>query len=447
MERVKKLIKANKSLIVLGGAGTGKSTIVKRISEEIEGKVIYKLAPTGTAANLIEGMTIHSYLGIKPSDEELSIEEVYKQNEKKLRVKYDRVKWTDIIIIDEVSMLHIKLFERMNKLLQLIKGSDKLFGGIQIILFGDFYQLPPIDIQNEDKIYIFETPIFYKLIEGVVILTKIHRQEYKEDIKILNLVREGSVTEEVIRRISGRVQELKPEETVIMIYSRNHIVDSYNKKKLESICSKKYKIKSEDSYKIDIIDIDMINEKEMKKKVEERRKVIEVSLNNSMISSEIEIKEGAQVILLRNIDISRGLVNGSVGKIKKIRYTDTEEGEVDIQLNSMMKIVVEVEFNNGITESIETIKNEVIVNKVGRGYRYQLPLKLAYAISIHKSQGMTIDRVHSSLSENEIFSYGQAYVLLSRIKSLDNLTLDKFEANSIRVDPRVKSFYKTILKQ
>lgn len=409
---------SDKNLFITGKAGTGKSYLLKKFANKTLLNVLL-LAPTGISAINIHGTTIHSAFGF----DNLSTLQLEELNSSSLMLKKEQsslLKAVDIFIIDEISMVRADVFEKINKILQIIMHSDEPFGGKRFILFGDLYQLPPIAKKDEIKylntkfggIFFFLANAYKNGNFEFIELTINHRQE-KDQIffNILNNIRQGIVTDDDIdilnRRFCSDESSLR---RVIRLFSTKDKVDKINKIELDNIPGKEYIYKSVVQFY-----------KDANKKIAE---------SSFPISTELKLKTGALVMMVTN-DIDKRWVNGTLGIVSKL--TDTS---IEVTIDGMKYDVTPSEFKqqeaiyqNGKIEYIPVLTVK------------QFPLVLAYAITIHKSQGMTYQKVACDISNT--FAKGQAYVALSRCSSLDGLfLLNKISKTSVfSVDKKVKEFY------
>ena len=393
-----------KNIFLTGGGGVGKSYLIKQFYREsiTKGKKIFITSTTGTSALLIDGSTLHSVLGIKlGKGSVIDLCTTIKKN----NFAHGVWKIMEILIIDEVSMLSPILFDKLEEIARILKHNDKPFGGIQIILSGDFCQLPCV---NEDS-FCFNADSWGKVIEKTHYLTDIIRQSDNLFCNVLNSIRIGDITEEVKeildKRLEAKIdknQDIKP----TLLYPYNKDVDRINNHYLSKLIDK-YKEKSEFNVELDV-------------STSYRGKVI-VDVPETLV-----LTKECQVMLTFNLDLPNGLVNGSRGVI--------------VSFNSDGLPLVK--FLNGIVRVIDFHTYE----KEEKGkilYRYyQIPLKLAWCITIHKAQGLTIDLIQTDLSN--IFEYGQAYVCLSRVKSLEGLYLQGINYMAIKCHPKALEYYKSI---
>ena len=364
---------------------------------------------TGTSALLLNGTTLHSYLGIgygKSTEEILTT--------KILTSSWIKKRWVmlETLIIDEISMLDPDLFDKLESISRSIRKNNKPFGGIQLVLSGDFLQLPCI---GSDK-FCFEAKSWSKCIKHTLYLNEIIRQSNATFQDILNDVRIGNITEKVRKVLDSRVGihlindfGIKPTK----LYSLNRDVDRINEIELDNLAGENVQFYE---YKMDIYVYGNVKNKEA---------TIEKFKKYCNAPDTLQICSGAQVMLLKNLDMSKGLANGSRGVVidfidekPLVKFLNGEESCIDWD-------IWEIEEND---KKILSIK--------------QIPLRVAYAISIHKVQGSTLDYVEIDLST--IFEYGQAYVSLSRVKTLDGLSIISIDYSHIKAHPKAVAYYKCL---
>ncbi len=412
----------NQNIFISGKAGTGKSFLLE-VFVRASNKKVLKLAPTGVAALNIGGATIHSafgYYNIENLTENQITTDLRLKSEKQLVLKN-----SDVIIIDEISMIRSDKFGKIDKILRKVNGNNIPFGGKQIIVFGDLFQLPPIAKPQELKylsdtfggIHFFNSNSYrqnnFKFIE----LSVNHRQEGDlRFFEILNRMREGVNTEDDIRELNKRNSFNQNElRRVITLFPTKALAEEKNKNELNKIESKEY------SYQAKII-FNITNNQTP-------------NLESIFpISSTLKLKLGALVMMVAN-DVDKRWVNGTLGIVSYI-----SQSMIKVKIDGYEYEVHKKEF----TSQEAIYKNgEIHYQDVLQVTQY--PLVLAYAITIHKSQGMTYQKVACDISN--CFSAGQAYVALSRCSSLDGLyLLEKLSNNStIQVDPNVRDFYLNLI--
>ena len=408
-EAVMNEIDKKHNVFITGPGGTGKSFLIKHIKRYLEekSKVVAVTSLTGMASLLIgEGArTIHSWSGIGIGNR--SVDDYF--NFIRVKNKKAREAWrrTDVLIIDEISMMSDELFEKLDMLGKLLRWENsKPFGGIQILCFGDFYQLPPINTK-----FVFESPLWNQTLDSVVTLDTIYRQKDPLFQKMLNEVRSGEVSNETDELLKSRLnldysnEEIQPTK----IFSRRDMVDKINSEGLNKIEgeSKVYKIVTKGKVHNDSI-----------------KKALERMDDSAQYEKELVLKVGAQVMLIANVNQELGLVNGRLGIV-----------------TGMNALWVTVRFKCGYETKIDTHEWKLEDNE--NISRCQIPLILAYAITIHKCQGSTLDSAFIDIGSS-IFEYGQAYVALSRVKSIDALYLNSYSRKVIRAHPKVIEYYESL---
>jgi ATP-dependent DNA helicase PIF1 len=425
-----KYIKGN-NIFITGPGGSGKSALIRKIKEHSK-KEIQVCALTGCAAVLLncKAKTLHSWSGIGLGNG--SIE----QNIKKiLGSRYKREMWkeTDILIVDEVSMLSLKLFNMLNEIGKVIRKNPRPFGGIQLIFSGDFYQLPPVGNKDEPETmcFCFESNNWNSTFtpDCQIQLVKIFRQTDEIYSTILNQIREGKIkkkSNELLLQYVGR----EPDENLLVeptkLFPTKNKVEYINNSKMVSLDSeeKEYNVKQ-------ILDVEMTNE-EKRLRLQYSRENIQIELDylsgNLMCDKNLKLKVGAQVMCIINISLPNDemICNGSQGIIT--RFCPTTNLPI-------------VKYNNGI----EMVMGRHVwpsENIPGIGVS-QVPLILAWALTIHKSQGATLDTAEIDVGSG-IFECGQTYVALSRVKSLSGLYLTSFDVRKIKINIKVKEYYDSL---
>lgn len=413
--RVLYLIKQKKNVFITGHAGTGKSYILSKLKERIPKLVI--TSTTGIAAVNVKGQTLHSWAGIGICN--TSIEQTVDKILKRSSIK-NQIQKCKILAIDEISMLDIKTFEYVDAVLKKVRNCEKPFGGIQIIFIGDFFQLPPVEKKEDvNQKYCFESNLWNDLDLYTVLLTKNYRQNEENLITALSNMRTNSLTDADIKLL--KTKECKENiytQNTLHIFATNQEADNYNNMKFSKINSEEYKL-----YAIDgVYKGEKLVENPTNLREENILKRIDVVCS---AEKSISLKIGVRVMLLINIDFEKGLINGSCGEVREI--------------NSDYILVY---FDNGQSAKITRHDFEFYNNEKLIALRRQFPLRLAYGITIHKSQGMSLDKLVVDCSR--IFEKGQAYVALSRIKTLNGLYLRNFNPAKVMVDNTVVEFYKNL---
>jgi len=386
-----------RSIFITGRAGTGKSTLLNLFCETTTKKVVV-LAPTGVAALNVKGRTIHSFFGFRPN---ITVDMIKRQRTRE--GKESIYKKLDTIIIDEISMVRADLLDCVDRFLML-NGPDenKPFGGIQMVFIGDLYQLPPVISSREKEIFktVYESPYFYnakvfsEMEVDFIELDKVYRQQDADFISLLNAIRNRSIDNIGLAAINRRCRpEFLPKDDDHYVYltTTNLLAESINTSRLANLNkeSKQFTAQIEGQF----------DKEYLPTKVE------------------LELKEGAQVMMLNN-DIEGRWVNGSIGEIASIgRKKDGDEYLI-------------IDLSNGNVVTVTPYTWEIYNYQVEQGILCseiigtftQFPVMLSWAVTIHKSQGKTFDRVIIDFGKGT-FAHGQAYVALSRCTSLDGIVL------------------------
>ena len=429
------------NICITGPGGTGKTFLIKEMIQQSK-KKIQVCAMTGCAAILLQcnAKTIHSWSGIKLAKGEIEdIVESISNN------KWLRKTWrsTQILIIDEVSMMSVKIFELLNIIAKTCRNNSKPFGNMQVIFLGDFYQLPPVNkSENVDNhSFCFQSEEWFNVfpMQNHIILDKIFRQEDETYRNILMKIRKGEIDDDIKeileKRIIGKEKLEVNEDKIIKIFPLKRKVETVNIKNFLKLEGEEHlsdiEIKKDMTHYHD--NGNLIPDKfiDAYKRASQKQIDFEVSnlINNSPSIHELKIKIGARVMCIVNYDMDNEICNGSQGSIQDI-----------VSFNNEIKTVI-VLFDNGIKKVMnkyvwqsETYPNIAL---------FQFPLVLAWAITIHKIQGATLDNAIMDIG-NDIFEYGQTYVALSRIKTLNGLYLTSFNIDKIKVNPIVIEFYNKI---
>lgn len=404
-----------KNILITGRAGTGKSTLLDYFVNHTNKDVVV-LAPTGVAAVNVKGQTIHSFFGFKPGITVDKVKKVYGPNSELYKV-------IDIIIIDEISMVRADLLDCVDKFLRLNgKNKSKSFGGIQMAFIGDLYQLPPVVKGKEREVfkthynspYFFDANAFKNFDIEFVELEKIYRQTDEKFINLLNAVRNKSVTTDDLNKINKRLDpdfEPNADDFYINLTTTNQLSDDINSKELEKLNSKLFTFEGK----------------------------INGNFDKSYLPTDdvLNVKVDSQVMLLNN-DREHRWVNGTVGKITAIKKDEDKKAVVEVKLEDGNTVDVKRHkwdlsrvVYNGETKKLES---EVI------GSFIQYPLRLAWAVTIHKGQGKTFEKIIVDIGSGT-FTHGQAYVALSRCTSLQGIVLKKpIEKKHIWMDWKVVRF-------
>lgn len=419
------------NIFLTGPGGSGKTYLIKKIVEKCNENMlnVQVCALTGCAAVLLEckAKTIHSWGGIGLANGE-PIDVV----KRVCKSKYKRLPWknTDVLIIDEVSMMSRKLFDILNKIAQVVRKSKEPFGGMQVIFSGDFYQLPPVGDEEDPESceFCFESIDWKKTFPVSIVLEKIFRQNDNKYVKALNQIRVGRIKRSSYDLLCSRLNKTCDDEIrpSILLPLKRH-VEQINTNELKKI-EEEEKVFTISNYCDEEI---MEKEKGKYSKSYMSDEHIETELsylkNNIMAEKVLKLKKGALVMCVANIDMESDMqiVNGSQGII------------VDFKDNLPV-----VKFRNGATRVMGP-QNWMSEKVPWMGVK-QIPLILAWAITIHKAQGVTLDVAQIDAGRH-IFECGQTYVALSRIKSIDGLYLSAFDPRKIKVNKKVKEFYEKLI--
>ncbi|WFP97892.1 AAA family ATPase [Acinetobacter sp. ANC 7201] len=398
-ETALKLLKAGENVFLTGSAGAGKTYTLNQYINYLKARkvTVAITASTGIAATHMNGMTIHTWAGIGIKDA-ISEDELKRMKERKYLKEH--LENAQVLIIDEISMLHAKQLNLVNKVLKFFKESEDAFGGIQVIVAGDFFQLPPVgrnDERNRDK-FCFMSEAWVEAKFRVCYLTEQHRQgnDYLNDI--LNAIRSQSISEAHKQAlINTRNQDIG--DTFTRLYTHNMDVDTINFKHLNEI--------ENDGRQFDA-------------QCDGNDKLIETLKSSVRAPENLTLKKNAKVMFVKN-NFDMGYINGSLGEVIGFEEDDEYGCLPKVKLTDGTTLIVEPE-----TWSVDNDAGKTIASFS------QIPLRLAWAITIHKSQGMTLEAAEINLSHT--FENGQGYVALSRLKSLDGLRLLGFNEQALELD-------------
>jgi ATP-dependent DNA helicase PIF1 len=425
-------IRDGKSILLTGPGGTGKSFFVaefiRRMKMDKPTKRIAVTALTGCAAVLLgnKAKTIHSWAGIglgKGSVQEIAA------NIRKSQKAIKRWLLTDILIIDEISMMSGDMLDKLSDIGKVIRQNKaKPFGGMQVVLVGDFYQLPPITNDDEALQFAFDAKCWETLVQEVVQLEKIYRQNDEAFQGLLGRIRRGQLGAGDKELLLSRKGLNWKEETIwpTLLFSRRATVDKINSANLIELEGEAVNWKAKTVYSAGADGKGTPIKDRYAEEVLTR--MIASQDKDASYDVDLTLKIGAQVMLIANMDTDHGLVNGSRGVV------------VDIEQGGAEPVPV-VQFKNGVKMPIGRWSwSNADEDDIARS---QIPLRLAYAITIHKCQGATLDCGLVDIGKST-FECGQAYVALSRVKSLEALYVWDFVESAIMAHPRVKRFYETL---
>lgn len=406
-----------RSFFFTGAAGTGKSHLLRHLVSslvDIHGdESVFVTAPTGVAACNVSGSTIYSFAGIG-----LGTGAFYQIVSRVRRSKDAMRRWNDakVLIIDEISMLPGDIFELIERCARAVRFNESPFGGIQIILCGDFYQLPPVSKAEQRVPFCFETPTWNKVVSATYVLQKVWRQKDSSFVELLSELREGRLSEEHRKMLDARVGvQLNTSVPPARLFPHRDSATQLNAAKLRELPPPIVVYEAEDTG-----DPDTPQYKAM--------------VSGCPAASTLTLKLNAQVILLKNLDLGLGLVNGSRGIVTGWDKT--------IDLGITLPIV---SFDNGVRMAMRRARFSTYRGKHEICARVAIPLALAWALSIHKAQGSTVSALE--IDPERIWEDGQAYVALSRVTSLEGLRLlAPVNPTSVKVNPVVAKYYKTITR-
>lgn len=389
-------------IFVTGGAGSGKSTLISHIQRNYRNVVT--VAPTGIAALNVQGSTVHSTFRMPPKF-------ILPFDKKQLKAS-SVLSNASIIIIDEISMVNANMLDTMEYIMRISKHSKVTFGGTPVVMFGDLYQLPPVVTSETEKLFSdnYATPYFFsadcikRSKMTTINLTKVFRQKDVEFVDVLNGIRRGVNIDNSLAHINGAARIIdKPEDGCIVVTTTNRKCNEINNRNLRKIKSEEYTYMG---------------------KIEGK-----FSTSSLPVDSIVDLKVGAQVMVSKNIE---GAVNGTLGTVIRLSENNVHVLTNDNETLNISKVV---------WENLAYVTKKGKVETVVKGTYTQIPLKLAWAITVHKGQGQTMERVHIDM-DNGAFASGQLYVALSRCRTLDGISLSRpVYSSDVIVDDDVTAFY------
>jgi len=392
------ILKSGKNVFITGSAGTGKTYLLNLYTQYLKERRIYPtiVAPTGIAASHLGGQTIHSFfsLGIRDSIDEGYVD--FLLDKKYLKTRFSKLK---LLIIDEVSMISPEIFSSMDLILRGFKGTDAPFGGVQVVISGDFFQLPPVSKVPKEKRFAWQSPVWKALDLQTCYLQEKFRQDDDRLIGVLDDIRSGDISASSEELLASRHEKELGIATPTKLYTHNVDVDRINLDELDKLEGdpKLFVYESKGS-----------------------QKNIEKIFKSSLVLEELALKKGAVVIFIKN-NPEAGYVNGTTGTV--LSFSPIDNMPI-VRTTEGLKIKLDLE-----DWSLENDSGKVTATVS------QVPLRLAWAITIHKSQGMTLDAAEIDLSKT--FETGQGYVALSRIKNIEGLRLMGLNTMALRVDPLI----------
>ncbi|KAG9395074.1 DNA helicase Pif1 like [Carpediemonas membranifera] len=420
--RVYDAVMMGESVFFTGVAGTGKSfllkVIINAIRERLKGtdERVFVTASTGAAAVNIAGTTIHSFSGIGVGSEDAAT----------IAMKLRRRKggnWPScrVLVIDEVSMLSARLFDLIESVARMVRRDRRPFGGIQVILTGDFLQLPPVS-RDEQARFAFEAAAWPGVVgERVFELTHVHRQRDQRFVRVLNAIRLGQLTSEAEAVLDAAARNTLPDGALpVKLYPFRRDVDRDNSIELRRI----------DAEAITIAGVDT--------GADAQRRLLE----HCPAPLALTLKKGAQVMLLKNLDVGAGLCNGATGVVLEIKVRPEDLAQRKAHVAHGYPIV-DVRFSTGAVKAI-TPEEWTVGQPESRASakRRQVPLALSWAMTIHKCQGSTLDMAEIDLGN--AFEAGQAYVALSRVRAVEGLKLVRWDRRAVFANDRAVEWYRVL---
>jgi len=487
------------SFFLTGSAGTGKSELLKRLVQYWTsiGHAFELTASTGIAALNINGKTLHSFAWIRPDETNSTVEAVLQRLNtiKAFKHRIKQLKGLQTLVIDEISMVHPDLFAMLSNLLQVIRISTSPFGGLQIICVGDFFQLPPVQSNQ----LLFETKLFQQVCTNVAELKECFRQKDSKFVELLSRVRTGCILPEDIAVLESRIGAniehfgILPTE----LFSTNRDVDTLNDWKLKQLVGPQvdfepvfghYGIVHDNAiqkYKLECSTIKLKGPVQTDTSNVQSTSVSSTGLSSSGLSSSntdcltanntlasnscapisqlntasqtskahCDVSAGCQVMLTFNLSVEKGLVNGSRGivlgfetptrGITNLSSLQSLHSSEDIKVFVKSVAMPKVRFlvnKEPLDILIPYVKTTKTLNKDSYLFCWSIPLKLAWATTVHKSQGQSLDCIKVCLDKT-VFADGQAYVALSRARTIEGLTLTAFDSSVIRANKKVIEYY------
>lgn len=395
---------SGESVFLTGAPGAGKTYVLNQFVKRAtrQGKVVAVTASTGIAATHIGGTTIHSWSGLGIRDRLNDWDVQWLKSNDKLKKRYNA---TDVLVIDEISMLHGARLDMVNQACKLLRENDSPFGGLQVIMVGDLFQLPPVTRGSDLQDFAHTSAAWAELNPRICYITEQHRQAGDDLLSLLEAMRAGQLEDAHVESLTARLgQKPAHDEAVTRLYAHNIDVETINSRHLAAITSETHTFS--------------MQTKGAAAKVEQ--------LIKSVLAPEsLELKRGAEVMFVAN-NFQSGFVNGSRGQV-----TGFHDGLPMVRL-----------LTNGKSIRVEPHSWKLVEDDRTRAEVVQLPLRLAWAITIHKSQGMSLDAAEIDLSKS--FTPGMGYVALSRVRSLNGVYLSGINDMALQLHPDIFDFDRTL---
>ncbi|KAK4661660.1 DNA helicase [Podospora pseudopauciseta] len=442
------VVEKGQSVFFTGPAGTGKSVLMRSIITDLRKKYardpekLAVTASTGLAACNIGGITLHSFSGIGLGKEDVNT--LVKKIRRNPKAKNRWIK-TKTLIIDEISMVDSDLFDKLSQIGRILRNNGRPWGGIQLVITGDFFQLPPVPEGGREHRFAFDAATWSLSIDHTIGLTEVFRQRDPGFAEMLNEMRLGKISDKTVKNFQALKRPLTFSDgiQVTELFPTRSEVERSNKARLDSLKGSPHTFQAADQSTLP-------------------ENVREKLFSNMMAPPTLDLKKGAQVMLIKNMDET--LVNGSLGTVEGFATEDQFGIDNGLEDESDTKKRVRA-FTNALENNKNAVKYPVVrfhavdgsqrvllcvpeewkvelPNGEVQASRKQLPLILAWALSIHKAQGQTMERVKVDL--NKIFEKGQAYVALSRATTQEGLQVLNFNKTKVMAHPRVINFYNSL---
>lgn len=414
-EEAFQLLKLGASIFLTGPAGSGKTFLLNKYISYLKSKNISVgvTASTGIASTHIGGITIHSWSGMGISKELSKAEFKTLLNKKYLQ---ERICATKVLIIDEISMLDADRLDLVNDICQAFKNNMLPFGGIQVILCGDFFQLPPVPEEGQKNEYAFKSNVWEEACFKICYLDEQYRHKDKKFIKVLNSIRNCQVDKDTLLTLKERInQPIYGNITPTKLFTNNKDVNAINDLELSKIDEKEEIYYMQSSYE------------------KGKKHLVDFLIKNCMAPEKLILKKGAIVMFVKNKFDEFGFahyVNGTLGKV--INFTELDNYPIIETCDGRQITAYPREW---VVE-----EGDEVVAKIS-----QIPLRLAWAITVHKSQGMSLDEIIVNLGD--AFDYGMGYVALSRVRSLKGMELLGLNKMALKVHPEIVEKDQDFIKQ